>query len=166
MNAETMVQPQDAKLERTDAGFAVVPEVEGNALDGAVVKEAVRQAVKELKTEISLEELGLYLKPAVYSSDEALSARADELNRMLTAQITYDFKDRTIVADKDAISTWIVDDGQGGFVLDENAAARFVYNMAYDTDTFGQRREFTTFHGNTVSLKGGDYGWVIDKEAT
>lgn len=166
MNAETMVQPQDAKLERTDTGFAVVPEVEGNALDGAAVKEAVRQAVKELKTEISLEEFGLYLKPAVYSNDEALSARADELNRMLTAQITYDFKDRTIVADKDAISTWIVDDGQGGFVLDENAAARFVYNMAYDTDTFGQRREFTTFHGNTVSLKGGDYGWVIDKEAT
>ncbi len=166
MDEQMMVQPQDARLERTDAGFAIVPEEEGNALDGEAVKNAVRQAVRELESEISLEELGLYKKPAVYSSDEGLKNRMDELNRMMTAQITYDFKDRTFTADTEEIRTWIVDDGQGGFVLDENAAARFVYNMAYDTDTFGQRREFTTFHGDTVSLKGGDYGWVIDKETT
>lgn len=166
MNPETMIQPQDAGIELTDAGFAVVPEVEGNTLDGASVKEAVRQAVKNLETEISLEELGLYQKPALYSSDEALAARVEALNRMTAAQITYDFKDRTVTADRETIRSWLVDDGQGGYVLDESAVARFVYNMAYDTDTFGQRREFKTFHGNTVSLKGGDYGWVIDKDAT
>lgn len=166
MDETAMVQPQDAKIERTDTGFAIAPETEGNALDGEEVKNAVRQAVSELKSEISLEELGLYKKPSVYGNDQELKSRVDELNRMTAAQITYDFKDRTFTADSKTISAWIVDDGQGGFVLDENAASRFVYNMAYDTDTFGQRREFTTFHGNTVSLKGGDYGWVIDKEAT
>ena len=39
--------------------------------------------------------------------------------------------------------------------------------MAYETDTFGLEHEFKTSLGPTITLAaGGDYGWVIDKEAT
>ena len=38
-------------------------------------------------------------------------------------------------------------------------------SLASKYNTYGDKREFLTSKGDVVTIGGGDYGWVIDKEA-
>ncbi|UWP59913.1 L,D-transpeptidase family protein [Ruminococcus gauvreauii] len=159
--------PADAVIEETDDGFVITPEVQGNTLKRDQVKQAVIDAVDAGRTELDLEELDLYEKPSVLSTDEGLNAELQQLNTITTAQITYDFVDRQFTVDRSVIREWLVKDENGDYVLDQDQAAAWVKHMAYETDTFGLEHTFQTSLGPTITLAaGGDYGWVINKDET
>ena len=164
---ENITPPSDAFVEDTGTAFAVSPEVQGNLLDRDRTAAAVKEAVETGKTEIDLDALGLYEQPSVLSTDPKLQEEADFLNRMTAASITYDFGDRQMTVNREAIKNWIVKGEDGEYVLDRGQMLQWVTQMAYETDTFGLEHTFTTTSGAVITLAaGGDYGWVIDREAT
>lgn len=165
-NPELVTAPADAYLERGEGGYTLVPEVEGNTLDRERVKKAIMQAIESGKTKLNLEKEDLYLKPAARSTDEDLVNAFAQIQELTKAKITYDFKDRTYVADAGEISGWLVQDENGNYQIDEKEAGNFVRQMAYGTDTYALKRQFQTTLGTTVDLDGGDYGWVINREKT
>lgn len=163
---ENITPPQDACLKDNGDHYEIVPEVEGNTLDREKVKAAVIDAIDNGKTEIDLAELGCYLKPSVYQNNEALIAEKDTLNKFLQTNLTYDFEDRTEVVNASVVKGWLVKGEDGQWTVDETKAAEFVRQLAYKYDTFGLTHTFTTSAGRQITLKGGDYGWVIKKQAT
>ncbi len=68
------------------------------------------------------------------------------------------------VVDKSVISSWITVDENYNVIFDENKVATYVQSLASKYNTYGDKREFLTAKGDTVTIGGGDYGWVIDKE--
>lgn len=159
--------PRDAYVEDGGSSFVVVPESQGTELDREKTKAAVIEALETGKTVLDLEEEGLYKKPSVLSTDAGLQEEAETLNAMTAARITYDFSDRQKTVDRDVIKSWLVRGEDGSYTLEREKAAEWVKQMAYDTDTFGLEHEFKTSLGPTITLAGGgDYGWVIDREAT
>lgn len=163
---ENIVAPQDAYLQDDGTSYSIVPEVEGNTLDREMVKENIIEAIDSGKTEIDLTELGCYLKPTIYQDNADLISERDQLNLYLSTNITYDFGDRTEVVDATLIKDWLIKNEDGTWTVDQSKVEAYVKQLAYDYDTFGLTHEFTTFHGNTITLKGGDYGWVIKKPDT
>ena len=163
---ENQVQPQDAYLKDCGMYYEIVPEVMGNALDTEKVKAVVASALEECKTEIDLEELECYKTPAIYQDDETLNADMNQLNHFLKTNITYDFEDRTEVVDALVIKDWLYKDAEGVWQVNEDKAGEYVQTLKNKYDTFGRKREFQTSLGKTVTLKGGDYGWVIKKKTT
>ena len=165
---EQVTAPADAFIQETDTGYTIVPENQGNTLKREEVKNAIIDAVDTGKTEINLEELDLYEKPSVLSSDEALNAEVQQLNTLTSANIIYDFKDRQYTVDRSLIKEWLVKGADGNYSLDESKVSEWVKDMAYDTDTFSLKREFKTSLGPTITLPKhrGDYGWVINKNKT
>ena len=79
--------PADAYLSEyvPGEGYRVVPEQQGNLLNREAAEAGIRQAVTTLQTELSLEELDAYEKPAVTQEDEKLNALAQQLNTCVTA---------------------------------------------------------------------------------
>lgn len=163
---ENITAPQDAHLEDKGTSYEIVPEVEGNTLDREKVKASVIEAIDSGKTEINLAELGCYLKPGIYQDNEALVAERDTLNKFLQTNLTYDFGDREEVVNASMVKEWLVKREDGQWDIDEEKVAAYVQQLAYKYDTFGLTHKFTTFAGNQIELKGGDYGWVIKKQAT
>ncbi|NCB92921.1 MAG: hypothetical protein EOM40_10250 [Clostridia bacterium] len=163
---ENITAPADAYVQENGSQYEIVPEVEGNTLDREKVKAAVVDALDNGKTDINLEELGCYLKPSVYKDNEALVAEITALNKFMQTNLTYDFGDRTEVVNAAVIKDWIVKGEDGQYSVDQTKAAAYVQQLAYTYDTFGLTHEFTTSAGNKISLKGGDYGWVIKKQET
>ena len=162
-----LIAPADAYINDTGTSYEIVPEVQGNTLNREKTKEALQEAIESGTTVLNLEEAGLYEAPSVLSTDEGLIAEASQLNQMTAANITYDFVDRQMTVGRDDIRSWLVKGEDGSYTLDQNQVAAWVQNMAYETDTFGLEHEFKTSLGPTITLAGGgDYGWVIDKEAT
>ncbi len=164
---ENITPPSDAYVEDTGTAFAVRPEVQGNLLNPDRTADAVREAVETGKTQMDLDALGLYEQPSVLGTDPGLREEADFLNRMTAASITYDFGDRQMTVDRETIKNWIGKGEDGEYALDREAVLQWVTQMAYETDTFGLEHTFTTTSGAVITLAaGGDYGWVIDREAT
>lgn len=165
---ENVTAPTDAVIQETDTEYIIVPEQQGNTLKREEVKNAVLDAVDTGKTELNFEELDLYEKPSVLSTDEALNAEVEQLNTLTSANIVYDFKDRQFTVDRSVIKGWLVKGEDGSYSLDESKVKEWVENMSYETDTFSLKREFKTSLGPTITLPrgGGDYGWVINDEET
>ncbi len=164
---ENLTAPADAYVAENGTSYVVMPEVQGNTLDREKTVRAVREAVDAGQRELDLEQADLYVKPKVTAADEGLQAEAALLNQMTAASVTYDFQDRQMTVDRQVIKNWIRRGEDGTFYLDEEQAVEWVKQMAYETDTFGLEHEFRTTSGRVITLAaGGDYGWVIDREAT
>lgn len=165
---ENVIPPQNAEIIETDDSFSITPEVLGTSVIRDALINAIIEAVDTGKTELNLEEAGLYASPTVYANDGALNTKLEYLNKLATANITYDMGDNRIyTVDRTILKDWIILAEDGTYIIDEEQAAAFVKQMAYDTDTFGLTHKFTTTSGKTITLaKGGDYGWVINRPKT
>ena len=168
MDESKQVAPTNAYIAETDTGWEIIPETYGNKINSEAFLEAVFHAIDNGTTELNLQELGLYEKPSILSTDASLKEQIDKLNTLTQANITYDFEDgRIYTVDRAVIKDWLVQAEDGTYSIDQEKAAAFVKQMAYDTDTFGLAHEFKTSLGPTITLaRGGDYGWVINREAT
>ncbi len=160
-----MTEPQDAYLTEfvPGQGYRVVPEVEGTVLDKEAVREAVKEAVHNKKTELSLEELGVYKEPAVTSDYPEIQEKIAEQEHYLGVVVTYQFGDEQEILDRDTTVQWIYLNEEGRVALDEEKAAAYVKELADRYDTVGKTRTLDTTYGETVTIEKGNYGWKIDQ---
>ncbi len=160
---ENITQPEDAHLVRTQDGYEIVPEVEGNAIKTDEVKEMIFDAVEGGETKLTLTD-EMYEQPEVRADDDSLKKQLEQIEAYLSLVITYDVGDEGEVLDQEKIIDFIeVEDGK--VALSDDALTTYVQYLASKYNTYGDVREFQTTAGGTVSIGGGDYGWVIDKEA-
>ncbi|MBS6676166.1 MAG: L,D-transpeptidase/peptidoglycan binding protein [Clostridiales bacterium] len=158
---ENVIQPVDAHLEVQDGQYVIVEETQGTALDSDKVKEAVKNAIDSGETLLDLDQAGCYIEPSVLSTDENLAKQRDEGNKLLTVTVTIDFSDRQEVIDADVMKDWLTTNEEGAVDLDRTKVREYVQQLQYEYDTFGSSREFTTSSGQTITVSGGDYGWLI-----
>ena len=166
MQPENVVQPVDAQIQDTGDTFEIIPEVMGNALDRTKTEEVISAAMLRGKTSVNLEDESCYRKPSVYSTDEQLKANCEKMNQLVKVIITYDFADRTETVDRTLIKNWFGYDEDGNVILDENLVRQYVADLGLKYDTMGQTRTFLTYDNRQVEIKGGDYGWGINKKKT
>lgn len=164
MDEAYMQKPVDASIQMTEEGYELVPEEQGNYLIADKVFAAVKAVVEAGETEFTFTD-DLYEKPDVTADDEFLKERMAKIQSFFQAEITYDMGVDKEVVDKSVISSWITIDGEYNISFDEDKVAAYVQSLASKYNTYGDEREFLTSKGDTVTIGGGDYGWVIDKEA-
>lgn len=157
-------ESQNASIEFGEDGYFIREEVVGNVLDVKKLTEAIKKCLKDGDMQLSLEEANCYKLPAVTSDNTNLQASLSKVKLLENVTITYDFKDRTEVLNKDKIKSWIKLDNNGEITLNHESVALFVSQLAYKYDTYLTDRQFTTTAGNTITVGGGIYGWQIDKE--
>lgn len=166
MNPIYTKAPTDAYVQVTDSGFEVVKETEGNTLNPETTAKALYAALDGGKSVLDLEEEDCYLKPDLYSDDEALIAEAEAKDVLVQADITYEFGSRQERVNAPVIAQWITQAADASYVIDDVEVTEYVEALAAKYDTFGLPRQFYTSLGTTVTLTDGDYGWCMDQDAT
>ena len=164
MNEANMVQPRDAALQETADGYRIAPEVEGNAVDEEKVISLVQDAIHNGTTELSLVDQDCYLKPAVYQNDESLNEQMNTLNSLTGAKLTYTVKGTVSTIDHEVLKSWLVQDENGNYSIDESKEKAFIEQLADQIDTYGKSRKFTTHDGAQITLATNRYGWQVDRE--
>ena len=158
--------PVDAYLsDYTDEGYLVIAEDEGSTLIKEKAYEAVRTACGSLIENVDLDEEGCYLRPAVFSDNEELNETAANLNKYVTAKITYNFGEESEYLDGNTIKDWIEVEGSS-VSLDRVKVKEYVDSLARAHDTFGTSRSFKKHSGETITVAGGNYGWWTDRVST
>ena len=122
-------------------------------------------AVEHLKNEVILDEEGCYTEPGVFKDDPVLNTLKDNLNKYVRVSLTIDYGDNSETVDGDLIGRWISVEGTT-VTLDESKVREYVDSLAKAHDTFGLSRQFTTHDGETITVRGGNYGWWTDRPNT
>lgn len=163
LNEEQMKKPENASIQMTDAGYELVPEQRGSYLIADRLFARVKAAVDAGESEFTFTD-DLYENPAVTSDDATLTECMAKIQSYFGAEITYDMGEDKEVVDVGVISSWITVDEAYNVTFHEDKVAAYVQSLASKYNTYGDEREFLTAKGDTVTIGGGDYGWVIDKE--
>ena len=152
-------EPENARLKmNADGMLVIVPEVNGNKIDGDKLFSETLNAVKSRETLLDLVTAdGIYQKPVVLSTDEELVSRMDSLNAMLGTAVTYKLSDGSEkILDRSELSNWLSLDEDGGYVLtDEMLAeetAAYIRSLAAADDNYGQYRTFASTNFGTVRM--------------
>ncbi len=158
------MEPTDAHIsEYGENGYELVKEEHGAKVDKDKMYKAVKEAIITLEPELSLEDAEVYLKPTVYSDNEDLKKALTKLNKMAGSQITYQFGDVTELLDGSKISQWLSVDDKMKVQLNEDGVKEFVDYIGKNYNSFGRTRTFKTSYGDVIEIKGGDYGWWLDR---
>ena len=147
----------------TENGFEIIPEDVGSTIQKDVFWDVISNAVLTLADIVNLETEGCYLEAAVKSDDEKLVKQRDELNHLVQTRVEYHFGDDVVATTPEIIAEWIVRDDNGKLTLSEEKAREFVNDMARKYDTFGKRRTFETYAGETIDITEGTYGWWMNR---
>ena len=163
LNEEQMQKPENAFIQMTDAGYELVEEKQGNYLIADKLYARIKAAVDMGESEFTFTD-DLYEKPEVTADDAVLTECMAKIQAFFGAEITYDMGEDKEVVDSGVISSWITVDENYNVTFNEDKVASFVQSLASKYNTYGDEREILTAKGDTVTIGGGDYGWVIDKE--
>lgn len=166
LDPEQITEPTDASLVwKEDRGLVIVPEEEGNAPVYERLLKEVERAVGGLKTEIFLDELGIYRKPQMIGEDSALLRRKEQWEQYTSVKVTYRFDSQSEIVDGSLIMGWLTEDEAGDVLVDRTKVEEYVKGLAKKYNTAYCAKELKTSYGPTVKITQGHYGWLIDQAA-
>lgn len=159
------IQPEDAHIsEYTDEGYKIIPEKPGAIVKRDPLLSVVKEVIPSLEPTLSLEELDVYEKPHIDSNYPKMTEALGELNKLAGTKITYEFGEITEVLDGNIISEWLTMDDNYVVTFDRDKVKDYVDHIGKTYNTFGKTRTFKTSYGDVIEIKGGDYGWWMDRK--
>ena len=165
LDESKFVAPVDAKISDfvQGQGYSIIPEVEGNTLDIDKAKEYIKSQLIVLNNDINLdyEDNDIYEKPTKRSDDPTLNLALTNLNKYVSARISYD---KLNVLNGDTIHKWLTVNSDGSVNISDEGVASFVKTISNAYNTSGKSKTLKTSYGPTVTIAGGSYGWKVDAE--
>lgn len=161
---KNVVLPTNASIsEYGNNGFEIVPDTKGAKVDKDKLHEAIQRAIMSLEPNLSLEESECYEEAMITASDPELVSTMNELNKIAGTKITYEFGDDIEILDINQIKDWISVDENNKVVLSNDKVKEYVDYIGKTYNTFGKTRTFKTSYEKVIEIKGGDYGWWLDR---
>lgn len=161
---ENITEPQNAQILLGEEGYYIEPEVMGNRMICDNVLEKVKAAVAAGKESVTLTDED-YENPEYTKDSKKVTDAMKKIERYRKAAITYKILGSEEAVDAEQIQKFIQvgDDYEVSF--DEKEIEKYVQSLASKYNTYADVRKFKTSSGDTVEIGGGDYGWIVNKEA-
>ncbi|MCI8991889.1 MAG: L,D-transpeptidase family protein [Eubacterium sp.] len=160
---ENAVAPENACLVPSENGYEIQPESAGNMPDTEHMINTISAAVADGQKNVTLTDED-YLSPEITAEDPSLTASLSQMEKYLATTITYEVGQDDEILNCDIIKDWIALDEQNNITVDEQKVTNYVQSLASKYNTYADKRQFHTSSGDVITIGGGDYGWVVDKD--
>ncbi len=161
-NEDYITPPVDAYIEIGEDDYQVVPEDMGTTPSREGLFAKLHEALENEASEVTLTD-DCYENPQITTESSKITDAKAKLDSYTASTIHYEidgvdenFSKKDILAVLD-----INDDGMPS--VNDDKLAKYVQHLASTYNTYGDKREFKTSSGDTITVGGGDYGWVISK---
>ena len=166
LGEENNVGPKNASISKYgENGYEIIPENSGAKILTDKLKTEVLNAIISLETTLDLEEVKCYAEPEITYDNDQLKITVDEMNRIAGSKITYEFGDNVEILDGSRISEWLSIDSNFNVDLNVEGIKQYVDYIGKTYNSFGRTRDFKTSYGKDIQVKGGDYGWWLNRPA-
>lgn len=165
MKPENQTAPVAATVVYADGEFVIQKESYGTQLDVAKVNEVVNGTVLAMETTVNLETSGCYVQPLFTEQSQEVINAKDQLNKYLTAKITYSLDGIEVVVDKATIAPWISVDTNMQPVISTDLVTKFTYTLGAKYNTPNQAAVIETPTGRQVSIPNAILGRQVGNNA-
>ena len=160
-----IVEPQNVKFIYSNGSYELFLEEYGNKIKKEVLAVAVENYIRTGKTDLDLDKNNCYETPKYTFSSEKTRKTRNLLNKYVSAKIRYTFGNEMELVDGNVINEWLSVDDNLDVVINETAIFKYIDGLGKKYDTAGITRMFKASTGKTVEVKGGLYGWHINRIA-
>jgi hypothetical protein len=161
---KNIVEPVNASISTYGKnGYEIVKEDPGAKVSQEKLYKEIKKAVDSLAPSLSLEKENCYEEAEITSKHPDLVKALNEMNKIAQAEITYEFGEDIEILDGDQISQWIFMDDDYKVTLKPNSVKEYVDYIGKTYNSFGRVRTFQTSYGKVLQIRGGDYGWWLDR---
>lgn len=160
-----VIEPRNPEFRYINGSYVVIKEVYGNKIIKDRLKEAIESSILRGETKLDLNEMHCYENPR-YNLNSSETLRTKKLlDKYVSTKISYIFDNEIVVLDGNAINKWLSVDENLEPVIDKRLVYEYILKLSKIYDTVGIAREFKTSTGKIIEVKGGLYGWKIDRAA-
>jgi hypothetical protein len=162
---KVIIEPQNVGFKYINGSYEVTEEVYGNRINKGKINEAIKRSILVGKIRLDLDKSLCYENPKYTLHSDKTPKTKNLLNKYISAKITYIFRNKMEVIDGNIINEWLSVDEDLEVVINIKAVMRYVQELGKKYDTVGVTRNFKTSIGKIVEVKGGLYGWKINRAA-
>lgn len=164
---------KNAYVNLNSADYKIVKEVYGNNIDKKKFKDNVFKSISEGDFYINYYPQDYYEKPKIKSNNSDLANQQEYLKGLNVMNITYKMPKKNVKVAKGRIfglyginNSNLSDKAKENAPLkvDEKAVKSFVKMINDKYDTVGTKRKFKSTNRGVITVRGGDYGYDIDKK--
>ena len=148
-----------------DGQFVIQEETYGTQVDATKLTETITACVSGFQTTLDLTEAGCYIQPRFTKDSAEVIAARDEMNKYLTANITYSLDGITVTVDKSQIYQWVSVDENMTPVVSTDGVKAFAKTLSAKYDTPNRGGEITTPRGKVVSMPLAGYGRTVGTDS-
>ena len=165
LKPENQVAAVAATVIYQDGQFVIQDETYGTQVDSAKLAEAIIACISGFDAELNLEEAGCYIQPTFTKESAEVIAARDEMNKYLTASITYSLDDIVVTLDKSQTYQWISVDENMSPVISTDGVKSFARTLSSKYNTADRGGQLTTPRGKVVDMPLGGYGRIVGIDA-
>lgn len=162
---ENQVAAVAATVVYQNGQFVVQDETYGTQIDATKLNEVVVAAVSSISTKVNLEESGCYLQPRFTKESPEVIAARDEMNKYLTASITYSLDNIVVTVDKSQTYQWISVDENMTPAISADGVKAFTKTLGNQYNTPDRGGQMTTPTGKVVDVALAGYGRAVGADA-
>ena len=148
-----------------DGKFVIQDESYGTQIDTEKFKEVIVGAVASIGTKVNIEESGCYIQPRFTKDSAEVIAARDEMNKYLTASITYSFDNVVVTLDNSQVYQWISVDENMAPVISTDGVKAFAKTLESKYNTSNRGGQITTPTGKVADVALAGYGRTIGVDA-
>lgn len=163
LNEEKVTVPKSASLKFNGNEYEIINEVYGNKVNKAKLLDEIERSIRKGQLKINLEEVKSYEKPKYNSTSLELIEAKKICDKYVSSKIVYTFDEVTENVDGNLISNWITIYDDLKVKINEEKVKEYISDLCEKYDTYGKTRMINTSVGKSVEVKGGNYGFKIDK---
>jgi hypothetical protein len=163
--SKVFIEPHNVSFKYSNGLYEVIEEVYGNKIIKDRLKKAIEISILKGQTKLDLNKNNCYENPRFTLNSVKTPETKNLLDKYVKAKITYIFGSESETLDGNIINKWLGVDENLDVVIDNEAVMEYVGKLSLKYDTVGKTRNFKTAIGKTVEVKGGLYGWRINRAA-
>lgn len=164
---------KNAYVNLNSKDYSIVKEVYGNNIDKSKFRANVLKSISEGDFYLNYYPKDYYDKPEIKSNNTDLANQQEYLKGLNVMNLTYKMPKKTVKIPKANIlkmygitnSNLSAKAKEGASLqVDNKAVKEFVKTINDKYDTVGKKRKFKSTNKGVITVRGGDYGYDIDKK--
>ncbi|MEG0830185.1 MAG: L,D-transpeptidase family protein [Anaerovoracaceae bacterium] len=154
---------KNAYVDLSSKDFDIVPEVYGTNVDYNAVGKATLNDISTNVFTMDYVEKDFYTQPTLTANSEEILQQKEDYKEYLKLELVYKFGDKEVPITPAELGKMIIIKDKK-LTTKKKAVAKYVATLAATYNTIGISRQINSLSGNSFTISGGDYGYMIDQE--
>lgn len=165
LKPENQIAAVAATVVYQDGTFVIQDEIYGTQIDTEKFNEVILATILSIGSKVNIEEAGCYLQPRFTKESAAVIAAQEEMNRYLTAKITYSLDNVVVTLDNSQTYQWISADENMTPVISTEGVKAFAKTLESKYNTANRGGQITTPTGKVADVVLAQYGRTVGVDA-